>query len=444
MSKSTKKYMNKTDNNKIDSYIPLIPSIPSIPPIPPIPPTKKTSTKKTSTKKIPKDVLNKSKKDMLNKDKQEETKQEETKQDETKIDDIKTSKFRFQGKKLFITIKDHHKKDYIDFINEKYPIKFWIYGNEISDSGHKYVHSHFVIEFEKKVDIKDSRALDYKGIHPDLQPVRNWDEACCYCCKQYREEHKSDENAKMNFETNIVDFDPFKVVKQKNALMAKPIKDIIDDINKCQTIQDAIINNATELRDVMPIISMYNNKGYIMEASLMKEIKNTPYMKWHKELLDYLEKDPDKRRINWIFDKKGNTGKTLFCDKYEVDNLHTTLVVSAIGSLRDIADVIRNWMTSGNVPRTIIFDLPRTLADRDSIYTLLESIKNGRLTCTKYAGTTLRFARPHVIVFANWLPKTALVSLDRWSIKEIKNDKLIPLSLDEIKIMHGDTGSGCL
>jgi hypothetical protein len=66
------------------------------------------------------------------------------------------------------------------------------------------------------------------------------------------------------------------------------------------------------------------------------------------------------------------------------------------------------------------------MADRDSIYTLLESIKNGRLTCTKYSGTTLRFERPHIVVFANWTPQIELISRDRWNIKEIKNKKLTP------------------
>jgi hypothetical protein len=283
----------------------------------------------------------------------------------------------------------------------------------------------------KKVDIKDCRVLDYKGIHPDLQAVKNWDEACCYCCKQYREALKLNKDAVPNFETNIVAFDPFKVANQKKQLEAKPIKDIIDDINTCQTVQDAIINNATELRDVMPIISMYNNKGYIMPESLITKLKNIEYMEWHKTILDYLEKDPDKRQINWIFDTLGNTGKTLFCDKYEVDNLHDALVISAVGSLRDIADVIRNWMTSGNNPRTIIFDLPRTIAERDSIYTLLESIKNGRLTCTKYSGAVLRFERPHIIVFANWTPKMDLISKDRWNIQQIVNKKLEPYTPSE-------------
>jgi hypothetical protein len=351
------------------------------------------------------------------------------------------SKFRMNVKRLFITIKGHPKKDYIDFINEKYPVKFWCYGNEISDSGHKYVHSHFVIEFEKKINIKNSRALDYNGVHPDLQPVRNWDEACCYCCKQYREALKSNKDALPNFETNLIDFDPFKIEKQKKSLDAKPIKAILDDINKCQNVQDAILNNAKDLKDVIPIISMYNNRGYIMNGALLNRIKQTPYLDWHKDLLELLHSDPDCRQINWIFDEKGNTGKTLFCDKYEVDNLHDALVIASIGSLRDIADVIRNWMTSNsNEPRTILFDLPRTLVDRDSIYTLLESIKNGRLTCTKYSGTTLRFERPHIIVFANWLPKLGLISRDRWNIEEIRNKKLVKYVPNENDDKLDDSG----
>jgi hypothetical protein len=309
-----------------------------------------------------------------------------------------TKEFTCSAKKIFITIKGTYGEDYINHINNKYSVEKWVYGNEKGETG--YEHTHVTIEFNKKQRIQNSRVFDYKGEHPNFSSIRNWQDAVNYTikCGKY----------KSNFKIN-------------------KMTTMIDNICNQATLIDALKENATDIKDFNAIINVYNNKQNSNEydEDLIEELERYEYNEWQTKLLEILSNDPDKRKVYWICDEKGGAGKSQFCDKYEYENPNSVLTIASTGSMRDIGDVIRNWKKCGNKLRTLIFDLPRTATERESIYTSIENIKNGRLTCTKYSGTTLRFKRPHVVIFANWMPEKQYLSEDRWDIYEIKDMKLI-------------------
>jgi Geminivirus Rep catalytic domain len=311
--------------------------------------------------------------------------------------------FRCQSSKIFLTIKGKYDEDYIKKISNIQPINKWIYCNEISEDN--YEHSHFGIMFKKKLDIKNPRIFDNEGVHPNFSSVKSWQNVITYITKDH--EYKS------NFTVNQ---------------MAKRIDNIINS----NTLIDAFKNNAEKMSDILPISQIYKCKGFLIDKELINEIKSIEWKKWHKILNEILSEDPDKRLIYWMYDETGQTGKSIYCDKYEIERLHECLVIGCTGSVRDIGDVIRNWMIADNVPRTILIDLPRTAEDKSSIYNILECVKNGRITCIKYSGTTLRFRRPHVVVFSNWLPDFSLLSLDRWAIYEIKDDTINKKDVKEL------------
>lgn len=307
--------------------------------------------------------------------------------------------FNLNSKKIFITIKSWIDNGYIEFINRKYPIAKWIFCNETGkkDSDHPYKHSHIAIVFKKTISIKNPRVFDYKGLHPCIESCRNWAAAVNYCKKEAGKHGNPD--------PNWVESEPMNDIGQ-----------MVKTITSSKNIEEAITKTATKISDFGSIIQLYKNKSIEIDEELVKELSELKYLNWHSDIINIISQDKNKRSIYWIVGEKGGEGKTNFCKKFRFEHLNECIIITTSGSTRDIGDVIRNWISTGGKPRYIIFDLPRTFVDKSSIYTVLESVKNGCLTCTKYSGTTIEFATPKVIVFSNWFPNTSGLSTDRWRI----------------------------
>lgn len=83
---------------------------------------------------------------------------------------------------------------------------------------------------------------------------------------------------------------------------------------------------------------------------------------------------------------------------------------------------------------TVFLNLTREYAERKHIYEALEILKDGFITCTKYTGGDCWIPKLHVIVFANFKPNLTSLSMDRWNIMEIREDKeLHPVTLKRVQ-----------
>jgi len=127
---------------------------------------------------------------------------------------------------------------------------------------------------------------------------------------------------------------------------------------------------------------------------------------WQLEVMLTLKGEPDLRKIYWIWDIEGNKGKSSFC-KYCAVKLGATVLNN--GSFADIA------FSLPDVPRIVIFDLPRTIEGRVN-YSAIEATKNGLIFSGKYESKTKLFNAPHIVVFANFGPDRTQMSDDRWEI----------------------------
>jgi len=65
----------------------------------------------------------------------------------------------------------------------------------------------------------------------------------------------------------------------------------------------------------------------------------------------------------------------------------------------------------------------------NKIYEIITHIKDGLLPYSKCQSGVYMFNSPHLIVFAENLPKIHLLSLDRWRIFNIVNDNLLPYTI---------------
>ena len=143
---------------------------------------------------------------------------------------------------------------------------------------------------------------------------------------------------------------------------------------------------------------------------------------WQEELLNLMK--PSEREIIWVCGKKGAEGKSWFQNYLEqyytrkrvfrtsIDKNKESLLHSISKKVVSLVDVF-------------IFNIPRSFNEEQIPYILFEDIKDGFAISTKYDSKQLCFNTPNiVIVFSNAKPKKNMVSLDRWKILDIINDKL--------------------
>jgi len=134
---------------------------------------------------------------------------------------------------------------------------------------------------------------------------------------------------------------------------------------------------------------------------------------WQQEVLDIcLSEKIDDRKIYWYYDTVGNKGKTAFC-KYMAYN-HGATVLS-LGSTADIACSLPDQ------PKIVLYNIPRGTPFKN--YSALESIKDGMIFSSKYESKMKLFNSPHLFIFANDPPNTEKLSMDRWEIVDLGEDK---------------------
>lgn len=134
---------------------------------------------------------------------------------------------------------------------------------------------------------------------------------------------------------------------------------------------------------------------------------------WQKDLIERLERPPDKRTILWYYDEIGNSGKSTF-GKYLAYHKRNICLLTATKS----ADILT---AVDPIYNTYILDFPRTLGPDFCPFTAIEQVKNGFITDSKLKkkARTLMFNPPHVLIFSNFPPKRSTMSADRWSVFDI-------------------------
>lgn len=346
----------------------------------------------------------------------------------------KTSKFRKQGLCFFLTYKTH-----IDMVKWREamgkisPIRMSIICHETApdpDNGEKeeYEHTHAMVKFALKQDISNCRLFDLDGIHPNWDVTRNVPASIQYCIKESTAE-KCNFVADFDVKQFLMDLSKKRPVKERGA-----IADLCDKIAKADSAFNAIKENAKGLGDVMAIKMIFDSQVIEFSPKLIERYKTKELRPWQKNIYDLVKNPPtedDDRTVHWIVDKEGNKGKSFFCMYSVINNPERTLVITATGSVRDISDIIRNeCMEKKREPEVLLLDLSRTFEDRTSIYAMIETLKNGMITCTKYKGATFAFVPPHIVVFSNWLPQLNKLSMDRWNVMSLSGNP------DNVVIKH--------
>lgn len=183
----------------------------------------------------------------------------------------------------------------------------------------------------------------------------------------------------------------------------------------------------TETRTNAPISNLPIYQG--MDVDILDDVYQR--YPWQAALFEELFisgslrfKTPDDRKIYWITDPIGNSGKSKFT-KY--------VVIRSTASIKvpfGTATQMRSAIINEGPCNLYIIDIPRTLAkddDMHAVYSLIEDLKNGFVVSSMYGkNAKLIMNPPHVIVFSNMpCPRQAL-SADRWIEYKICDKQLIP------------------
>lgn len=133
--------------------------------------------------------------------------------------------------------------------------------------------------------------------------------------------------------------------------------------------------------------------------------------------------DPDPRSIYWIFDPRGNTGKSVFV-KWLCVNKPDDVVKVSFGT----PNQLRSSLISAGGKTCYFIDIPRVSNKEDSVenlLTVIEDLKNGYLVSNFYGRySSLIMEPPNVFIFSNEkCPKTQM-SQDRWRSYKIDKDTL--------------------
>lgn len=132
-------------------------------------------------------------------------------------------------------------------------------------------------------------------------------------------------------------------------------------------------------------------------------------------------KTPDDRKIYWIYDPHGNSGKSKFTKFMVLRNTNCCKVPFGTSTQ------LRSAIIMAGLKRCYIVDIPRTLGkddDLNSIISVLEDLKNGFVVSSMYGkNAQILMDPPHVVVFSNIPCPIRKMSSDRWIEVHIDKDK---------------------
>ena len=312
--------------------------------------------------------------------------------------------FRIKNKHIFLTYSTHFLikkfKELKIVKNKEFTYKLaW----ETGKTGYK--HTHILLAFKRPIESKDVRCLDIPDIkHPNIVRVltkTHWQNLIKYIDK--------DCDVKGNTLTGN-EYEWLGTVR--NVIQShRTWNDVLND--------DYLV----------PYVQKYFNWAKaVFQAKPKPSFKLTKLRKWqeqiNKRLKELIEEEND-RKVIWIYDPVGNSGKTKLCKHL----LGSGAFLVTGGKSADNAYRF-------NYENTVLFNLTRTQEDYTP-YALIEAFKDGMLSSPKYQSEMKIWNTSQVIVMANYYPDKSKLSDDRWEVYTLRdgilNGEQVPLEVLNIK-----------
>ena len=188
------------------------------------------------------------------------------------------------------------------------------------------------------------------------------------------------------------------------------------------------------------IIADVLEEGNIYEQSLSKEkqealllfrrqqpqfeIVNVELRVWQQDAMKYFE-TPTERQVIWIRGNNGNEGKTWFQNYVQTFfGYHRVCRLDLRIKHGNVCNVLKK-RTLGTIDIFLFNDSRSVSGEELDLYRILEDIKDGQATTSKYDNDNIRFKTPNtVMVFSNHYPDLKKLSKDRWILLHPNKDGL--------------------
>lgn len=168
-----------------------------------------------------------------------------------------------------------------------------------------------------------------------------------------------------------------------------------------------------------------------MEGYIPRQIRNvTTLYHFQEHIINDCKNNIDEDTVNVLIDFNGMIGKTWLAQYLSVHKL-----ALSVPPLKDFKD-ISQFCGSFTPQKAYIIDMPRALS-KDNLkqfYSGIEYLKGGVLFDTRYKGQRVDFDRPIIWIFTNEVPDTSNLSLKRWKLWIVNNNReLVPYGTNTIQ-----------
>lgn len=273
----------------------------------------------------------------------------------------------------------------LDALVDENKAKYIIYGKEVGEQGTPHLQGLVILENRCRM----AQVKRILGSNPHVEIPRNLNASIQYCKK---EGDWKEFGTRANNQGKRTDIDSFK----------EDVKAGMLDLRRLREKHSEVYAKYTRfcleyVQDNYPVLSI---PAY--------ELRN-----WQRFLQQKLETPPDRRKIIFVVDEIGNSGKSWFAHFYTQKN-EIICQVLLPGKKSDMAFVLKPNL------RILFLDAPRSKQGEYIQYDFLEDLKNGYVFSNKYESKIKTYEPMHVVVNMNERPDMTKLSEDRYDIINIR------------------------
>lgn len=304
-------------------------------------------------------------------------------------------------------------------------IKFVIVAKEVGESGTPHLQGYFILSVKKTLN-QAKIAIVGIGNHAHMEKARGgFQHNVDYISKgsmakdDWRKFGTSHPTYGLNADVTEVGVRP-KAVQAKGETIYEVMQNYVTE-NAGRLNEDDM--GASNFQFLCKHEDRFNE---IIQKDINDSIKcDIELWPWQQAVYDYwVSKKVGDRRILFIVDPRGNSGKSILAKYCFINRPDTQLI--QIGKSRDMAYLVKNSTT------VFFINIPRKKREHVN-YDFMEDLKDGIIQSPKFRSTTKMFREsPNVIVLTNSMPDMEALSEDRYVILLLENGTFTCEQVEEL------------